>query len=294
MALRVTCSSTLRWPPFEMKCSQGLSTSPMPKSAERHRVELIGIGIDALREGAVIEAVRKAWVDGQGGSIVTVNVDIARAAKRDSALAEVIAKGSLVVADGMPIVWAARLQGDVLPGRVAGSSLVDSLSAAAAADGKSVYLLGGAPGIPELAAKVLTARYANLRIAGTQSPEFGFAETTDGSRRVVSAVIPLEPDLVFVGLGFPLQERLIEQLREGLPNAWFIGCGAGIGMAAGYFARASPLVQRLGLEWLHRLRLEPRRLAGRYLRDDLPFAVSLLVGAAARGMVRGIRRLAGR
>jgi N-acetylglucosaminyldiphosphoundecaprenol N-acetyl-beta-D-mannosaminyltransferase len=97
-----------------------------------------------------------------------------------------------------------------------------------------------------------------------------------------------EPDLIFVGLGFPRQELFIEQLRGELPHAWLLACGGGISMAAGVVGRASPLVQRLGLEWVHRLALEPRRLARRYLRDDLPFALVLLI----RSAVRGLRRVA--
>jgi N-acetylglucosaminyldiphosphoundecaprenol N-acetyl-beta-D-mannosaminyltransferase len=89
-------------------------------------------------------------------------------------------------------------------------------------------------------------------------------------------VTAAEPDLVLVGLGFPRQEKLMEQLRAALPGAWYLACGGGIAMAAGAVPRAAPLMQRLGLEWLHRLALEPRRLAGRYLRDDLRFVLALL------------------
>ena len=241
---------------------------------------------DALTENQAVDAVRKAWAAGQGGSIIPVNIDVARAASRRAALAELIARGSLVVADGMPLVWAARVKGDMLPERVAGSSLMFLLSAAAAADRKSVYLLGGAEGVPEKAAEALVARSANLRIAGTHSPEFGFDKTEEGARQAVSAVAAAAPDLVFVGLGFPRQERLIEQLRQQLPHAWCLACGGGISMAAGVVRRASPVMQRLGFEWVHRLVLEPRRLAPRYLRDDLPFALALLARSAAHRFTR--------
>jgi N-acetylglucosaminyldiphosphoundecaprenol N-acetyl-beta-D-mannosaminyltransferase len=230
--------------------------------------------------------VRKAWTTGRGGSIIPVNIDVARAATRDATLAELIARGELVVADGMPLVWAARAKGSKLPERVAGSSLIFPLSAAAAADGKSVYLLGGAEGIPEKAAEALVARFGNLRIAGTQSPEFGFDKTEEGAQKAVAAIVAAAPDLVFVGLGFPRQERFIERLRQDAPNAWCLACGGGISMAAGVLRRASPVMQRLGVEWVHRLVLEPRRLARRYLRDDLPFAVALLARSAAQRFTR--------
>jgi N-acetylglucosaminyldiphosphoundecaprenol N-acetyl-beta-D-mannosaminyltransferase len=187
----------------------------------------------------------------------------------------------------MPLVWAARAKGIKLPERVAGSSLIFPLSAAAAADGKSVYLLGGASGVPEKAAEALIMRFANLRIAGTFSPEFGFDKTEEGARQAVATVAAAAPDLVFVGLGFPRQERLIERLKQELPNAWYLACGGGISMAAGVTRRASPVMQRLGLEWLHRLALEPKRLARRYLRDDLPFALALLARSAAKRFTQG-------
>jgi N-acetylglucosaminyldiphosphoundecaprenol N-acetyl-beta-D-mannosaminyltransferase len=241
---------------------------------------------DNSKEEDVIQIIRKAWTAGRGGSITPVNVDVARAATRNPALAELVAKGSLVVADGMPLVWAAWAKGDKLPERVAGSSLMFSLSAAAAADGKSVYLLGGAEGIPEKAAEVLSVRSPGLRIAGTASPEFGFDKTEEGTRQIIATVVAAAPDLVFVGLGFPRQERLIERMRQDLPNAWYLACGGGISMAAGVTRRASPIIQRIGLEWAHRLALEPRRLARRYLLDDLPFALALLARSAAHRLSR--------
>jgi N-acetylglucosaminyldiphosphoundecaprenol N-acetyl-beta-D-mannosaminyltransferase len=261
-------------------------TSVKTTSPGRPRVQVGDLCLDALKEREVIDAVRKAWAANCGGSIITVNVDVARTVARQPILAELVAAGSLVVADGMPLVWAARASGQALPERVAGSSLVFSLSAAAAADGRSVFLLGGADGVPEKAAEALRLRFPNLRIAGTDSPPFGFDETAEGVRRAVAAVAAAAPDLVLVGLGFPRQEKLIEQLRRARPSAWYLACGGGIPMAAGVVRRASPLVQRLGLEWAHRLILEPRRLAGRYLRDDLPFAIELLARTAMRRFLR--------
>lgn len=246
------------------------------------RIQVGNLDIDALTENEVIDVVRKAWVAGHGGSIIPVNIDVARAAARQPTLGQLIAAGSLVLADGMPLVWAARVRGDRLPERVAGSSLLFSLTEAAATDGRSVFLLGGAEGVPAKAADALRARFTNLRIVGTDSPPFGFDQTDEGIHKAVSSVSAAAPDLVLVGLGFPRQEQLIERLRLAHPEAWYLACGGGIPMAAGMVSRASPLMQRLGLEWVHRLALEPRRLAGRYLRDDLPFAIRLLAQSAVR------------
>lgn len=258
------------------KRSPGLSDTPGPSRYGGSRTKVGNLWVDPLTERQAVDIVRAAWAERRGGSIFTVNVDIMRATTRRPALADLVASGSLVVADGMPLVWAARASGNALPERVAGSSLIFSLSEAAAADGRSVFILGGAEGVPDSAAAALRSRWRDLRIVGVDSPPFGFDQTGEGLSRTLATVAAADPDLVFVGLGFPRQERLIERLRPTLPHAWFLGCGGAIPMAAGVVSRASPLVQRAGLEWAHRLLLEPRRLARRYLRDDLPFAVALL------------------
>ena len=255
--------------------------SAEPAGTTGPKVQVGGLWFDALTEADVMEVVGRAWVAGHGGSIIPVNIDVARAVAREASLAELVATGSLVVADGMPLIWAAKAKGKKLPERITGSSLVFSLSAMAAAEERSVYLLGGADGIPERAADALAARFAGLNVVGADSPPFGFDRTVEGVRQAIDAVVSAAPDLVFVGLGFPRQERLIQRLREEWPGAWYIACGGAIPMAAGVVSRAAPLVQRLGLEWMHRLALEPRRLARRYLRDDLPFALVLLARSTA-------------
>lgn len=226
--------------------------------------------------------VSREWRAGHGGWVLTANVDILRAVTRNAGLADLTNDATLVVADGMPLLWAARLAGDELPERVTGSSLVFSLSAAAADEDRSVFLLGGDDGVPERAAAALRSRFPTLRIAGTDAPPVGFDSSEAGLARVLEVVADARPDLVFVGLGFPKQERLIVRLREIVPDAWYVGCGAGIPIAAGVFRRAPAMMQRLGMEWVHRLALEPRRLAQRYLRDDLSFTLRLLAHALLR------------
>lgn len=255
---------------------------PEPRGTTPHRTWVGGLLFDALTQDQVVDSARRAWNSGQGGSIIPVNVDVARAASRDTDLSALVSRGSLVIADGMPLVWAAQIGGHALPERVPGSSLIRSLSRAAVADGKSIYLFGGAPGVPEAAAKELTMEIPGLQVVGAQSPEFGFDSNEQGVRQAVTSVVSAAPDLVFVGLGFPRQEILIERLRLSLPHSWFLACGGGIAMTAGVTRRASPLMQRLGLEWAHRLALEPRRLFRRYVKDDLPYALALLARSAAR------------
>nr|WP_221376757.1 WecB/TagA/CpsF family glycosyltransferase [Actinoplanes polyasparticus] len=253
------------------------------------RVQLDGTGIDRITEAEVVAVVRDALAHGRGGRILTPNVDILRRAQRDDECRRHLADADLIVADGMPLVWASRLSGSPLPERVAGSSLIHSLSAGLGLDGRSIYVLGGVPATDDStpdgatrAADKLLAAYPGLRLAGTACPPFGFDRDPLAYGDFCAKVVDARPDLVFVGLGYPKQERMITRLRAGLPQAWFLGCGAAVNFVAGDIERAPRWMQRTGLEWAHRLGTEPRRLAGRYLRHDAPYALRLLAQAPAQ------------
>ena len=252
------------------------------------RVHLDGTGIDRITEGEVVSVVREALAAGRGGRIITPNVDILRRAQVNERVRAYLDDADLVVADGMPLVWASRLTGAPVPERVAGSSLIWSLSAGLGHDHRSVFVIGGAPGVdggPDGASRAadrLAAECPGLRIAGTLCPDRGFEKDPISYSEFCARVAGAEPDLVFVGLGFPKQEKVITRLRAHLPFAWFIGCGAAVNFVAGDVDRAPRWMQRSGLEWAHRLGVEPRRLAGRYLKHDAPYAMKLLAGAAVR------------
>ena len=256
-----------------------------PPGAPGRSARVAGLDFDALSEQQVVARILGDLEDGRGGWVVTPNIDICRQLSHDPAARALVSGASLVVADGMPLVWASRLRGDPLPERVAGASLIFALSAAASGHGRAIYLLGWEPGVPERAAVELERRFPGLLVAGTDAPPVGFDRQPDELAAVRRRLEQARPDIVYVGLGFPKQERVIAALAPGLPAAWFIGCGAAIPFAAGVLTRAPHWIQRLGLEWTHRLISEPRRLFRRYLVDDLPFAVRLII-TSARGRLR--------
>ncbi|MFB9964736.1 WecB/TagA/CpsF family glycosyltransferase [Sinosporangium siamense] len=258
-----------------------------PQPVEVRRVAVAGLWVDALTERQVVARVMEALEAGRGGHIVTPNVDICRAAARDTGAREVVASADVVVADGMPLVWASKLLGTPLPERVTGADLLWSLSEAAAAHGMPVYLLGGPEGVAARAAEVLRERVPGVRVAGVAAPPYGFERSAGGVAEVREALTAAGPRVVFVGLGFPKQDRLIAELRPHMPGVWFMGCGAAITFAAGVVRRAPEWMRRAGLEWLFRLLSEPGRLARRYLVDDLPFAARLMVTCLLR---RGFTR----
>ena len=228
-----------------------------------------------------MEHIISAAQRGHGGWAATPNVDICRLATRHAALFDLLSSASLMVPDGMPLVWATRLRRDPLPERVTGSSLIFSLTEAAAQHDQSIYLLGGAPGAAEQAAEVLGKRYPGLVVAGTDAPILGVPGQPDDMPAIRDRIAAARPDIVYVGLGFPKQERLVGQLAPEFPDIWFVCCGAAIPFAAGTQRRAPGWMQRRGLEWAYRLSREPRRLLRRYLIEDLPFAAALLIWSAA-------------
>src|SRR3954469_8747783 len=147
-----------------------------PSSAQRHPpvVRLFGLDFAALSERQTIGHVLRGLDSGRGGWVCPANLDVLRQWRGSEEVRELMSHADLVVADGMPLVWAGGLQGSPLPERVAGSSLTVSLSAPAADAGASVFLLGGNPGTAEAAAANLVDANPGLRVAGTLCPPFGF------------------------------------------------------------------------------------------------------------------------
>lgn len=242
-------------------------------------VELQGIQLAAVTESETVALVVSALDRGEGGRVATVNLDILRQCASSGVARGLVASATFAVADGQPLVWASRLKGQPLPERVAGSNLIWSLSREAAARGHRVFLLGGEPGTAEKTAARLVEAAPRLRIAGTACPPHGFDRAPDRVEEIVRVVAEATPRVVYVALPFPRQELMIERLRTALPDAWFLGVGISFSFVSGHVRRAPVPVQRLGLEWVHRLAQEPRLL--RRYGLDLLFAPRLFAGALA-------------
>lgn len=253
--------------------------NPAPRSG---RVLLMGLAIDRLTQAQVIARVLEGLDAGRGGWIATPNLDQLRLVDGSPSIRRLMGGPDLSLADGMPLVWASRLMGDPLPERVPGSDLIWSLSAAAATRGAAVHLIGGAGDAGMRAAALLAGRNPGLRACEHVPLPMGYVPGPQTELEPVQDALRAEmPDLVFVGLGFPKQERLIAALRAEFPGTWFVGVGISFSFVSGEVRRAPRWMQALGLEWTHRLVQEPRRLARRYLLHGLPFALRLLIHAAA-------------
>lgn len=261
-----------------------------PPAPRLPTILLQDVRFHSITEADCIGHVLEELGHNRGGMLVTPNLDHLSRCRTDAFYARLIAEADIVVADGMPLVWASRLQRTPLPERVAGSDLISSLSEAAAAQGRSIFLLGGNPGAAERSAQVLTERYPGLRVHGTHCPPLGFDYNPEALAELIEKLTALQPDIVYVGLGSPKQERLIHELREWLPGSWWLGVGYSFSFLAGEGQRAPLWMQRIGLEWMHRLASEPKRLARRYLVDGIPFAMRLLGGSLFAGLTGRARR----
>jgi N-acetylglucosaminyldiphosphoundecaprenol N-acetyl-beta-D-mannosaminyltransferase len=253
--------------------------APTPSHAPPPVCCLMGMRLARVGRAELVERIFDALAAGQGGWLVTANLDFLRRYVGDARVRALYDAADLRVADGVPLVWASRLQGDAVPERVAGSSLLWRLAERAARDGRSIYLLGGTPAANQKAARVLVERYPGLIVCGRSCPSISSPPTADELAILRSELTALHPHLLLVALGSPKQEDVIANLRPHLPSTWMVGVGVSLSFVAGERGRAPAWMRRAGLEWLHRLAQEPGRLTRRYLLDDLPFALRLFPAA---------------
>jgi N-acetylglucosaminyldiphosphoundecaprenol N-acetyl-beta-D-mannosaminyltransferase len=194
----------------------------------------------------------------QGGShlICTPNSEMIMAARQHPELAAALARADLVIPDGMGVVWAGKILGSPLPGRVTGIDLFLALCQAAAREGWSIYLLGGKPGVAQEAAAKLAARFQGLKIAGCQHGYFAGREEP----AVLSQIKRAAPEILAAGLGSPRQELWLEEHLPKLGVPLGLGIGGSFDVLSGQKKRAPQAVSKLGLEWAWRLAKEPSRL----------------------------------
>jgi N-acetylglucosaminyldiphosphoundecaprenol N-acetyl-beta-D-mannosaminyltransferase len=200
--------------------------------------------------------------------VVTPNVDHLRLLQDNTDLRRAYADASLVLADGMPLVWASRMLGCPLPERVTGADLVPALFDTSRESGPlRVYLWGAGPGVGERAAARIEQRWPAVQVVGTLSPRVGPACDRQRDEAILRCIAAAAPDLVVVGLGAPKQEVWVHRHRERIEARVAVCVGATIDFLAGEKRRAWPWVGRCGLEWAYRLVCEPRRLLKRYAQD---------------------------
>jgi N-acetylglucosaminyldiphosphoundecaprenol N-acetyl-beta-D-mannosaminyltransferase len=213
--------------------------------------------------------------------IVTVNLDFLRLSVHNRTFRDIVNASSLVIADGMPLVWASRLQGEPLPQRIAGVDLVMECARLSAGQGYRLFLLGAAPGVADSAAQVMRRRYPDVQIAGTYSPP---SLSADDNATTLALVREARPDILLVAFGAPRQETWIQQHMQTLGIPVCMGVGGSFDLISGRLSRAPEWMRRGGMEWFYRFSLEPKRLWKRYFVQDLPILIRLISWSTAPTM----------
>lgn len=231
----------------------------------------------AARLGTLEAPVAVLDCNGQTLSMNATNADYAAA----------VAGADLIHADGQFIVWMSRLQGGpAIPERTATTDFIHAAAAAAAEAGLTFFLLGGPEHVNRACAEKLEADYPGLRIAGRRNGYFSPADTAE----VIADINASGADIVWVGLGKPREQDFAVRNRGKLQCGWIVTCGGCFHFVVGDYARAPGWMQRMGLEWLHRMATGPRYLIGRYL-VTIPHAVWLVLWHAASGAGRRNRKV---
>jgi N-acetylglucosaminyldiphosphoundecaprenol N-acetyl-beta-D-mannosaminyltransferase len=236
------------------------------------RATVLGCEIDRLTFADTLRFCERLIDERGTAQHVAVNVAKLVSMQSDPDLREGVVRSELVTADGQPVVWASRLLGDPLPGRVTGIDLMHGLLASAATRGYRVYLLGAKADILERAVANIRQRFPGIQVVGHRHGYW----SEDEEDAVISEIVEARPDILFVALPSPRKEYFLANHRDHLSVPFVMGVGGSIDVVAGARRRAPKLLQRIGLEWLFRLIQEPRRLMGRYVKTNARFVLLVI------------------
>jgi len=221
------------------------------------RVDILGIPVDKITEKELLEKIINFINEKRFHLIVTINSENATKALENKIFLDVIKNADLVIPDGIGIIFASKILGDKLPERIPGIDLSYKLLEISNEKGYKIVLIGGKEGVAEGAKENLKKIFPNLNIAMTYNGYFN----EDEEKKIVEEIQKIEPDILLVGMGSEKQEIWIWNNREKFKNIGVcIGVGGTLDIWAGKKKRAPKLVQKLGLEWLYRVIIEPKRI----------------------------------
>ena len=233
------------------------------------RMRLMNSEIDNLTMDETLDAIDSLIKEDNCSYVVTPNVDHIVQLEKDEELKRVYENASLILTDGKPLIWISNWYKTPIKEKISGSDLFPRVCDLAAKKGYTMYLLGAAEGVADKAAKNLMNKYKGLNIVGTYSPPFGFEKDKLELKKIERQIQEVHPDILIVGLGCPKQEKYMYYHCKELDVPISFGLGASIDFEAGNIKRAPRWMSEHGLEWLYRITQDPKRLAKRYLVDDM-------------------------
>jgi len=237
--------------------------------------DVLGVGISAITIDSAVEEIERWVADDEQHYVCVTGVHGVMESQRDDVLRDIHNRSGLTTPDGMPMVWASHWAGHRQVQRVYGPDLMLALCARSVERGWTSFFYGGKEGIPELLAERLQTRFPGLVVAGCYSPPFR-PLTSDEDDQVIAMINEAQPDLVWVGLSTPKQERWMADHVGRIDAPVMLGVGAAFDIHAGVLPQAPSWMQRSGLEWLYRLGKEPRRLWKRYAVNNPRFVWSII------------------
>lgn len=220
------------------------------------RAEILGTPVHLVDMDAAVTEIERLIGAGEPSLVVTVDTSAVVLAQDDPELREVQEGAALATPDSIGVLWALKRTGFTLSERVSGVDLMARLCGLSADQGYRIFLLGAAPGVAEMAAERLRLRYPGCNIVGTRHGYF----PPESDETVAAEVGAMRPDILFVAMGIPRQEKFLWRTRHLHRAKVGIGVGGSFDVFSGKAKRAPTLVQRLNLEWLWRLLLNPRKL----------------------------------
>jgi len=239
-----------------------------------NRVNVLGVGISAVNLPSALAAVADAVRTRRKGYICVTGVHGVMEAQADAAFRKILNEAFLCTPDGMPMVWTGQWRGHSGMSRVYGPDLMLDVCAWSEKNPCRHFFYGGAPGVAEALRDKLTARFPGLQVAGCYTPPFRALDAEE-QKQLQETVRAARPDILWVGLSTPKQEKFMAEHLPRLEVTLMIGVGAAFDFLSGRAKQAPRWMQRSGLEWFYRLCQEPRRLARRYFLNNPRFAVKI-------------------
>lgn len=230
----------------------------------RDTIKILGVEIDKLTQAEVVKKIDGFLKQDELKTIYTPNTEIVMEAKKDESLKNILNGGSIVIPDGIGLIYAAKIKKKNLPERVTGCDISFEMLDLAQREGYSIFLLGGKEGVAKEAGENLKKDYPNIKLAGVQNGYFKGAHigysNHEEEKVIIETINNSGADILFVGLGAPKQEVWINENKGRLNCKVVIGNGGTVDILAGRIERAPEFFQKLGLEWLYRLVKDPKRI----------------------------------
>jgi N-acetylglucosaminyldiphosphoundecaprenol N-acetyl-beta-D-mannosaminyltransferase len=259
----------------------GSNSCPKQVACGADRVNILGVGVSAVSMQGAVGHVDRFLQGDSSGYVCVTGVHGIMEAQSDEVFRATLNSSFLTTPDGVPTVWLGWWSGFKDMTRVYGPEFMLEICRLSVERGYSHFLYGGKPGVAEELKATLEARFPGLRITGTYTPPFRPLNPAE-EQDLKSAIEHSQPDILWCGLSTPKQERFMAQYCGHLPVKLMFGVGAAFDINSGNLKDAPRWIKIAGLQWLHRLVLEPRRLASRYLRNNPKFV--WLVGLQRTGL----------